>query len=41
MQVEEEKRRRMELIQAYARLKPFSITKPTKEDVERRIEELK
>ena len=39
-QVEEEKQRRAELIQAYASLKSFSIKKPTDEEVERRIREL-
>jgi hypothetical protein len=43
VQVEEEKRRRVEAIQALTNLpllKPFSITVPTEEEIERRIEEL-
>lgn len=43
MQVEEEKRRRIEAIHALmslSLLKPFSIKTPTDEEIERRIEEL-
>jgi len=43
VQVEEEKRRRVEAIQALTNLpllKPFSIRVPTDEEIERRIEEL-
>lgn len=40
MQVEEERKRRTELIQAFGSLKPFSITEPTSEEIERRILEL-
>jgi hypothetical protein len=43
VQVEEEKRRRAEAIQALTNLpllKPFSIRVPTDEEIERRIEEL-
>lgn len=42
-QVEEEKRRRIEAIQALTNLsllKPFSIHIPTDEEIERRIQEL-
>jgi len=43
IQVEEERRRRIEAIQALTNLpllKPFSIKTPTDEEIERRIEEL-
>jgi hypothetical protein len=43
IQVEEERRRRIEAIQALTNLpllKPFSIKAPTDEEIERRIEEL-
>ena len=40
MQIEEEKHRRVELIQVYASLKTFSIKEPTDEEIERRIREL-
>jgi hypothetical protein len=43
IQVEEEKRRRIETIQALVRLpllEPFSIKLPTEEEIEKRIEEL-
>ena len=40
MQVEEERRRRVELIQAYGSLKSFSVKEPTPEEIERRILEL-
>ena len=43
VQVEEERRRRVEAIQALTSLpllEPFSIKHPTEEEIERRIEEL-
>jgi len=43
LQVEEEKRRRIEAIQALTSLpllKPFSVKVPTDEEIERRIQEL-
>lgn len=43
VQIEEEKRRRVEAIQALTSLpllEPFSIKVPTDEEIERRIEEL-
>jgi len=43
VQVEEEKRRRVEAIQALTSLpllQPFSVRIPTDEEIERRIEEL-
>jgi hypothetical protein len=43
IQVEEEKRSRIEVIQAFAKLpllEPFSIKTPTDEEIEKRIDEL-
>lgn len=40
VQVEEERKRRVELIQVFGGLKSFSVTEPTSEEVERRILEL-
>jgi hypothetical protein len=40
MQVDEERQRRIELIHAYASVRPVKVHEPTADEVERRIIEL-